>query len=527
MNEEKGKDTVYVDVDDDITAVIEKVKGSESNIVALVLPKKATALHSLVNIRLLKKTTKDAGKNVVLVTSESAVLPLAGAAGVYVATTASSKPKIPPVPEIQKDEIASSVQVDDIDKTKTIEEAESSVVSDKPKKTPRIPNFEKFRKHIIIGVGVFILLLFAWWFAVTRAPKAKVVITTNASSISTSFVLIADPEATEVDIEKGIVPAKTVSVDKTEKQTAPATGEKDLGAKAKGSVTVSNCKKDNSTATISIGEKLISNGKSYESQSAVTLGAANFDGGGNCKPSGEHVKTILIVADSQGEGFNLGAGESFTVEGQSSEVSGVGSAITGGSSKIAKVVSKQDVDNAKAKLTISDDNVRDELKQQLEADGYFVIPETLMKENEKETASPKVDQEAENVEVTYSATFKLTGVKREDVDKIIEKNLEGEIENEKQQILDDGLETASYTILASTDKTIKINTSTLVKIGAFINEEQIKNEIAGKKSGESENIIKGRPGVVDVRVSYSPFWVNITPKKTNRINIEIIETAEE
>src|SRR5665647_371215 len=93
-----GKETVYVDVEDEITAIIDKVDASKQKIVALVLPKRATTLQSVVNMRLLKRSAEKAGKSVVLITSEAPLLPLAGAAGIYVAKNLQTKPEIPPSP---------------------------------------------------------------------------------------------------------------------------------------------------------------------------------------------------------------------------------------------------------------------------------------------------------------------------------------------------------------------------------------------------------------------------------------------
>ena len=95
-----GKDTIYIDVDDEITTIIDKLRSSPGKIVALVLPKRATVFQSIVNMKLLKRTADNAKKHVVLVTSEAALMPLAGTVGLYVAETPQSKPEIPPVPGV-------------------------------------------------------------------------------------------------------------------------------------------------------------------------------------------------------------------------------------------------------------------------------------------------------------------------------------------------------------------------------------------------------------------------------------------
>src|SRR5437879_1080433 len=93
-----GKETIYVDVDDEITSIIDKIENAKEKVVALVLPKRATALQSIVNMRLLKRSADQADKSPVLITTEAGLLPLAGAAGLHVAADASSKPQIPPAP---------------------------------------------------------------------------------------------------------------------------------------------------------------------------------------------------------------------------------------------------------------------------------------------------------------------------------------------------------------------------------------------------------------------------------------------
>ena len=97
MSEAKSaqKDTIYIDVEDEITAVIDKVVSSKHKIVAVVLPKRASVFQSIVNMKLLQKAAKNARKNLVLVTSDKAILSIAGTVGMFTAKTASSKPEIP------------------------------------------------------------------------------------------------------------------------------------------------------------------------------------------------------------------------------------------------------------------------------------------------------------------------------------------------------------------------------------------------------------------------------------------------
>lgn len=117
------KETIYIDNDDEITSITDKVQSAKGQIVALVLPKRCTVLQSSVNMKILNRAANNAGKNLVLITSESALLPVAGASGVFVAKTLQSKPVVPKV-ALPSDEVETVDESDEspLDTSKSIGE---------------------------------------------------------------------------------------------------------------------------------------------------------------------------------------------------------------------------------------------------------------------------------------------------------------------------------------------------------------------------------------------------------------------
>ena len=87
-----NKDVIYIDVEDDITAIIGKVKSSKEKIVALVPPKRVGVLQSAVNLRLLQRTATQSDKRIVLITNNQALAALSAAASIPVAKNLQSKP---------------------------------------------------------------------------------------------------------------------------------------------------------------------------------------------------------------------------------------------------------------------------------------------------------------------------------------------------------------------------------------------------------------------------------------------------
>jgi hypothetical protein len=353
------------------------------------------------------------------------------------------------------------------------------------------------------------------------------VIETDTQSVETEFDFTASTNTDSVSVDGKIVPAQFESTDVDESGTANATGTKDVGTKAKGTVTIRNC--GASATTIKSGTGVSSGGKTFITQASLSLGPGNYTPppDSECRSSGSHVGSVQVVAESNGDDYNLSSGATYSVSGFSSTVNGTGSAMTGGTSKTVKVVTQGDVDSAKNKLEIDDNKIKDDLKKSLEDAGYFAIEDTFEKQDESTTTTPKVGEEGSEVSVKYTAKFVMVGVKKDDLKQVVEDSIKDEVDTEKQAVQNDGIDSATYTIVKSGDDTMTINFNGTVEVGPDINIDQLKADIKGKKSGETENIVMSYPGVNTVKVDYSPFWVNKTPNNESKINIEFVSATAE
>jgi hypothetical protein len=61
---------IYVELGDEVTTIIERIGESEEGSLALVVPKGAVVLQSIVNLKLIRKAAADHGKELVLVTTD-------------------------------------------------------------------------------------------------------------------------------------------------------------------------------------------------------------------------------------------------------------------------------------------------------------------------------------------------------------------------------------------------------------------------------------------------------------------------
>ncbi len=552
-----AKDTIYIDIDDEITAIIDKLGQSEHKIVALVLPKRATVLQSIVNMKLLKRSADAKNKKIVLITSEASLLPIAGAVKVHVAKTMQSKPIIPPAPqtlsddiqaddneELQQDEdedeagldasqsvgslaAASAINKDDEETIELDEDLEDiDAVKDDSKKSKKksnkkkIPNFDTFRKRLLIGGGIFVGLIVLFVIFNTILPKAKIVIKSDSISVNTDVPFTANTAFTSFDADAGKVPATKKDVSKTDSTKVPATGQKNIGDKATGTVTLKNCAKVDGAFTIPAGTVLTTGASSFSVNETTLLPSSTFSGTNTCTTAG---KTVNVTSTAAGDQYNISGGRTFAVSGVASITGIDSSAMSGGTNKLVSVVSDQDVETAKQKIADkSKDSATTDLKQQFSNDDLFLIPESITSSAANVTATPKVGEEASEVTVSSTTVYSGLGVKESYLNTLVENSAKKQIDTTKQAISDNGLSKAIFRLedkKSATDQRFRVQST--VSTGTQIDQEALKKEIAGKKKGDVQDLIGKLPGVKDVNVSYSPFWVYKTPSKPSKITITI------
>lgn len=533
------KATIYVDIDDEITAIIDKLLGADQKIIALVLPKRAVVLQSSVNMRLLKKAADSASKNIVLITTETPLLPLAGAAGIHVAASLSSKPAIPKVPSIDTSTIDAGELVEDepIDRatpigaltgdqstdaeTIELDNTEPETIEEPTKKASlnkklRVPNFNSFRLRLLLGGAAIILLIVGWYVMYMVLPKAEIVVRTDTKTNPATIAFTTSTKSTALDEDKAVVPAKLSEIKKTDTDKAPATGEKDVGTKASGSVTMSIlCSAvQGSPPQIPAGTGVSAGNLTFITQAVANLTTPDFSDG--CRFVGQ----ADVVAQNNGDQYNLSP-RSYTVAGFSS-VSATGTAMSGGTSKLVKVVSDQDVDTAKQKLLGKNQNIQDEVRSKLQSEGLLGIVDTFQPSDPVFTITPKVGEEGAEVTVTQVITYTMLGVKQTDLETLLKKEASKTIDTNAESIRGYGFDKAIFRIterLKSGD--IKIALDTLVVTGPEIREDDIKTDTAGKKKATAASAVRGRSGVIDVQVNIKPFYAGSVPKNKAKITVKI------
>ncbi len=565
------KDTIYIDVDDDITGIIDKVQVNQKKILALVLPKRATVFQSVVNLKLLKRASEKVGKNIVLITSEASLLPIAGMVGLHVAKTLQSKPEIPAHPNhadinseseidledneldltdsqnVPVGELASvsgvaatttpkEINPSDIDETIDISnnhliddavgtgsrQDKSSSKKDKKKKDKKnkdlkVPNFNRFRKILITAGIVIVAIILLFLVFGSTFNKANISIQTQTTPAQVNLTLNLDTSAKTLNNRTLTVPAVSQSTSKSSNETVATTGQINNGTKAAGSVIVSApCQPI--FPVLPSGTSLSSGGISFTTQASVKLSSLNP--GPGCSLSGK----VNIQAVNGGINGNLAANSSFAIPGSlyvSYSVSN-NDALSGGTDDMVSAVAQSDIDNANQKFTTQNTgSIKTALQNQLTQAGLVPINDTFSTGTPKTSVSPALGSQAKNVTVTQTVSYTMLGVQKTYLSDLINQSVKKQINTSQQSIIDDGVNSAQFTVIQSSASTAQVTMQANALVGSDLNVSTIKSQIVGLKSADVKSNIKAYPGVTNVTVKFSPFWVNSVPKQQNKITVNI------
>lgn len=562
------KDVIYIDTEDDITAIIGKVKASTEHVVALVPPKRIGAIQSAVNLKLVHRAAEQADKRLVIVSNNAALMALASSAGIPVAKNLQSKPELAEIPTLDIDdgddvidggEIAVSEQgakaVSEVSEDKAADAvvaenaamaASAGVASSlaSAKKSPKtsgkladatsalgatalaakdkakIPNFDKFRKKLFLIVATVLLLVGFFVWAFIFAPRARVIITakTSESALNTQ---VKTGDALTTDLKAGTVKSVTKTSQKAVSQSFTATGKKDVGTKATGTVHFAPTSGNllnviSSGATIQAGTKVTSSsGSVYTTDNTVVF---DSDWSGSKLAQGVDA---AVTAVENGSSYN---GANGTATGPSGFTTTFKTITSGGTDKTVTIVQQSDVDSVSGNaVSQSDiDAAKKELTSQFGSD-YVVLDASFKSDIAGIKAAPAVGAEAADGKGTFAgnATFSLVGVAKSELNKFLDAYFAQQVDGKaNQKVYDNGGNSVSFTNVSATDGGYTANITTNGKIGPKIDETSLKEYVKGKRFGEIQTYIQQINGVENVDVKFSPFWVNSAPKDVKKIQVE-------
>ncbi len=552
-----NKDVIYIDVDDDVTAIIGKIKKAKEKIVAIVPPKRAGALQSAVNLRLLERMARADKKQLVLITNNQALVALAANSKIPVAKNLQTKPEIAEVPAIVVDDDDDIIDGSDLpvgDHAKTVKVKDNtqtelrsnaaeatnldidgedydgepvaastvaksavakSAAAKKGKGKMKIPNFDTFRKKLILGIsgGVVLIALLIWMFVF--APAATVIITASTSPQPVSAsIQLGGTAAT--DFETGIVSSVAQQEQKDASVEFDATGQKDVGEKATGTMQLTRTSVSSSPITVPAGTRFTSGSITFVSTQAATLSGTSIGPGGIVQDS----VTVPVQAAASGTDSNVSARSyQSSVGGFSAQ----GSTMAGGTTKIAKVVSASDIERATGQLMGQSTDPEKKALIEKFTNGEKVIDSSFTVDRGVAVSAPAVDQEAPTGKATLTipTTYSIQAVPKASLETFLKDYIDNQLEgDEGQKIYSTGADSASLANFRKEGETMTASLTTTARVGPQIDEAAIKEQVKGKIYGEVQQSLESIQGIKEVDVQFSYFWVRTVPGNTDKITIE-------
>ena len=575
------EEVIYLESDEEITSIVDRLKTTPAGVVTLVIPKRATILQSIVNLKLLKKQTTRLNKEIAIVTGDRMGRNLAAQVGLTVyqkidqrripkkkkpllkkhpevplgykrtskkpltvfekdkkrvpfVDLSLRKPRIERKPQIttppKEEPSAFMTQGVKAEPEPKVEIKETSKVSKKPKKvgpsflkTKALKTKEFFSKlnFKILGGFIALSLVILAFVAFLILPSANIKAALNTEEIDYKLEITISAQAAEVNFEKSIVPGKLLESTQEIEENFEASGQRDIGNKATGTMAIINNSGDEQPLLVNTQFKDNKTGKIFLTNSGVVVPGATVDSKGK-KVAGQ--TTVGVTAKEPGKSYNIKEGQFTIIKLSPSNqklVYGVTEeAISGGSTNIVSVVSEDDLKKAKSEtlkkiLALA----KEEFSNQLE-EGYEINDGLIEKQTLSARPSVAKNQQASKFSYFLKVKFITIAYKQEQVKQLAKEKVEN-LTSKDKEILEDTLKITYHKSKLDTKKEqIKSTAKIKGKATEKINEANLKLELKGRNKEEAESYLKSLVEISDAEVSFWPLWVKSVPSNIGRIKLD-------
>ncbi|MBI5755123.1 hypothetical protein HZA41_02810 [Candidatus Peregrinibacteria bacterium] len=566
------KHVIYLDIDDEITDIFERIKPLAMNDIYLVVPSRAVLFSSVVHLKILKRKLADLGKKISLVTNDPVGIRLARLAGMAVFDriekskdlkneVASKTPRIAPLKAVSNpisNDEPTKLRRKKMSIFEIVQKAQGNTVKFSSPFRLNRPNFSRFfsifsaRRKMITALSLTSLVLLFFIGSVTL-PGATISVTPNSNVIEISVnVTLADSgvNAYELSLRPDHMIASypvTATISKT--LSYFSTGKISKGQNAVGKITVTN-ETAHDWPLVSKTRFQTKEGLIFRLTSSVTVPRAGAQGFGTLEIA---VQADPFDAYDQpiGERGNIGKSEFFLPglrESSQKQLYGKSSEpFTGGTTSVVHVVSDEDIVAAREKAKTA---IRASVEEEL---AKYVSK--LNSENNTNLSLLEEDLAIRSSEPQIFIADSLSGKEMESFEVRAEMSASGiaynrgeffnilktELTNNKSP--DKNLATIDeasvfYRIFEINDDSKKMKLTATIKGIEEYNLESSKGSESrlaqkiiehsmGKSKEEALDYIQNLPEINRARITTWPSWSPNLPKVAKNIEVVILREGEE
>ena len=578
--------TIYIDIDEEITSVIDRIRKITDREIILVIPQRALLSQSFINLKLLKSQGDILGRKIIIVTADQLGKHLATRAGLEVRekvgnqavlTTEIEKPQetkrgslVPQredwrqsspraaSPFLSPDGVA-AVSVSDIirraksNKFYPLRQDSSSrqtsladprqrspVESDSSRPPDPSPEREyrgrvkkrSKRKTVRLSslsakvglgfIGFSFFLILVIIFLIL--PKATVTIVPKSEPLSENVNLVVKADVAATDNLKEGISGRIITLEKQETRIFKPTGKKQALEKARGEVVLYN--ELGVSQLLVPTTRLMSRGNIlFRTESQVAIPPASVSGEGKVIPGSVKVG---VVADQAGPEGNVGPSDFYIVAFSSAKREKIyaksNEPFVGGISRDIEVVTQKDLEEAQKVIAESlVSSARAEINNNLPA-GFTLSEGALINEVSEVKYSKKVDEEADTFETVVRIQMKALIFAQEEARDAALRAVSSLLGTDRY-ILNLSEEGVSYK-LESVDLNGKKALMTVhIEKEVFwkIDEGKIREKIANLNEEGALKYLQSLAEVRQADIRLWPFWVRKVPALEKKIEVQILD----
>lgn len=384
-----------------------------------------------------------------------------------------------------------------------------AVILSKVKKvTSAIPMFRG--RGTFLGVALAVILLIV---AYLLLPQAQVTVYVEPRILERDTQVTADPNIKVVDEANKKIPGQIVEVSVSGSGKGSATGKKEIGDPAKGTVKVIN--NSNQAQTLTQGTTISASGIKFTLDKTVNVASTS------ATSDSKSTATAPVTAATVGPDGNLPSGTQLS-SGNSQVAIVTEGNFSGGTSKQVTVVT--DEDQKKLLASIASD-LRKQATEQLQAklNGKKILEEALSEEITKKSYSKNINDQAAEFSLNMTIQYKGTAYLEDDLKMIVSKLVTTEVPSDFELNLAE-TETQADVSKVEKDGRLVFLARFRAKLLPKFDVISLKKEIRGKTPAQVAEVLKKHENILgsDIKITPSlPGPLQRLPLLDRNIKIEI------
>ena len=518
---------IYLEADDDIPVIRDRLEWAQANRVVLVVPLKNRVLRSLVNLKLLSRHARNNSLKVALVTKDPQIIELSREANLVtfgsVERAQRSRWLSDDATEVElPTSLTAAIVEEDLETSLELPDRPVKDVP-RPRRLPRFrPRPDRRAPRLILALGFLVLLLLVGGMMAVALvlvyPEGRIALSPATEDITADLVVRANPETDGIDYNTLDIPARLVQVEIREVGSIPpATTEDQPAGKAQGVVTFVN--RTDQEITIPVSTTLTTS--SGTNVRFLTVQTATVPSAFNA------ITQTEVIAVDPGPIGNVAAGQINRIPDPVAgrQVTVINEAPTGGGTMApAGVVTRADKDRLQAIVL-----------QQIQQIGYsrlledlseqeFIPPESLIVIPLDAAYDPSLDGEVTNeLRLEMRAVVRGTAIAGQNANQLALAALQTEVS--PNYVLDPrSLEFVAGNGVGVDNRAVSFQMYAAGNAVAQIDERQVASDVRGLPIEEALDYLRQRlPLAGDPAIAVEPDWVGRLPWFPFRIVVDVAE----